>query len=831
MSAESSPGSIPDRDQICSDYLDLLEFDPYPVQEEALLAWFTHPQGVLVCAPTGTGKTLIAEAALYEALRTGKVAYYTTPLIALTEQKFQEMQEAAVRWGFSADDVGLVTGNRKVNPDARVLVVVAEILVNRLLHPTAFDFGDVSAVVMDEFHSFNDRERGIVWELSLALLPAHVRLLLLSATVGNTAEFLLWLNNSHKRKVQLIQSFDRRIPLRYHWVGESLLNEQLEEMAQGEDDARRTPALVFCFNRDQCWNVAEQMRGKHLISSDHQKLLKQELEQFDFSTGAGPKLKAILLRGVGLHHAGLLPRYRRIVESLFQRKLLSICVCTETLAAGINLPARSVVLTSLMTGPPGRKRVIEASAAHQMFGRAGRPQFDDQGHVFALAHEDDVKIARARAEYDRIPEDTKDPQLIRHKKRLKKKIPTRRKNEQYWGEDHFEKLVAAPPGQLHSRGPLPWRLLAWLLTISPEVARLDDFVGRRLMDSGRIEAARKRLKNMLVALWAGGYVRLFPEPPIARRKENSPGEDPADGTAKDGDADTDDTATDESSASGGLFGSLLQEAREKSGAVELPGKKGSGKGDQGTPDEEPSPEDAWTPELAQPTDSLERLLGFRSVNPLFGDFLVRQLDIADSEERLQALESVLEVPGSVARHVRVPPPDRLPPGWLASNRLDIELVQRGIATHDDLYPEWEPDLPPELRKYPPPVAEKLAMLFRADFPAAGDLRVTPVRAAGELLSLGGNFNSFISSKGIARQEGVVFRHLLRLILLCGEFAQIAPPTGSAEEWRDELEDYAARLTESCRAVDQSSTDKAIEAAQKSVDITHDEPPPEDDAAG
>src|SRR5438552_3807259 len=175
MTADPSRSALADR------YLEQLPYPPYPVQEEALLAWFTMDQGVLVCAPTGMGKTLIAQAALFEALHRNTVAYYTTPLIALTEQKFREMQAAAVRWGFQADDVGVVTGNRSVNPRARVLVVVAEILLNRLLHTEAFDFSQVSAVVMDEFHNFADLERGIVWDLSLALLPAHVRLLLLSA--------------------------------------------------------------------------------------------------------------------------------------------------------------------------------------------------------------------------------------------------------------------------------------------------------------------------------------------------------------------------------------------------------------------------------------------------------------------------------------------------------------------------------------------------------------------------------------------------------------------------------------------------------------------------
>ena len=259
------------RDSIAEAYFDQIPFDPYPVQEEAMLTWFTSEQGVLVCAPTGTGKTLIAEAALFEALHLGKRAYYTTPLIALTDQKFHDIQASAVKWGFSADDVGLVTGNRKVNPQAKILVVVAEILLNRLLDTDSFDFDDVWAVVMDEFHSFNDRERGIVWEFGLSMLPKHVRTLLISATVGNSMEFAGWLNRIHGRNLKLVQSHDRKVPLSFHWVEDKILPDHIEEMVSGVEEARQTPTLLFCFNRAQCWTVAEMLKGKKCVDKAQQK--------------------------------------------------------------------------------------------------------------------------------------------------------------------------------------------------------------------------------------------------------------------------------------------------------------------------------------------------------------------------------------------------------------------------------------------------------------------------------------------------------------------------------------------------------------------------------
>ncbi|QDU81660.1 Transcription-repair-coupling factor [Polystyrenella longa] len=785
MSEFNAPDPTVSRDELCSEYLDLLPFEPYPVQEEALLAWFSTKTGVLVCAPTGTGKTLIAEAAIYEALRTGTTTYYTTPLIALTDQKFRELQEKAALWGFDPNDVGLVTGNRSVNPNAKVLVVVAEILLNRLLHTEAFDFKDVSSVVMDEFHNFADRERGIVWELSLTLLPKHIRLMLLSATVGNTAEFLNWLTLSHGRRLQLVQSFERKVPLRYEWVEDQLLSEQLELMTDGDEADRKTPALVFCFNREQCWSVAEHLKGKHLVDKPTRERLNQELEKHDFSHGAGPKIKQILLRGVGVHHAGVLPSFRRIVEDLFQQKLLSVCVCTETLAAGINLPARSVVLTELLKGPPKKKKLMEASGAHQMFGRAGRPQFDTQGYVFALAHEDDVKISRWKVKYDQIPEDTKDPLLIKAKKKMKKKAPTRRSTFQYWSEAQFETLQTSPPGKLYSNGPLPWRLLAYLLTISPDVSRIREFIALRLMEPKQRELAEKELTQMLISLEIGEYVKLDPPPPKPKTEEEKQEEEPA-------------------KKPQGTFGALLMEAREDAGTGEAKQKK---KKTEDVPERE-----IYAPQYAHPQSKMHQLLKFRSVNPLYGVFLTEVLAQAEPEERIQAFESVLEMPGSVARNVRVPYPEVMPPGNLAREFLDQEVIRRGLAAHDELYPSRDDDIPFEERRWPIPFADKLRMLFHSDFPRVRDFRITPVWCAGDFLTFNADFNKYVSGRDLVKQEGIIFKHLLRLILLLEEFEQVTPPGLTDGEWKDQLREMGETLTRGCRDIDPTSTNEMLESA-------------------
>ncbi len=722
------------RRELLNQYLQSLPFEPYLFQRDALEAWYASREDLLVTSPTGTGKTLIAEGALFEALHGGRTAYYTTPLIALTEQKFREMQAAAARWGFPPESVGLVTGNRQVNPDARIRVVVAEILLNRLLRPGNFDFDRVALVVKDEFHTFRDPERGIVWELSLSLLPKHVRLLLLSATVGRPGSFIDWLRKSHGRQLRLLQGRERRAPLTYQWVDELLLEELLVELVRGGKKGRRSPCLVFCFNRRECWSVAERLKGRPLVDGRRKRKLAARLRDPDLSDGAGPILRQLLLRGVGIHHAGVLPKYRRVVEQLFQRRLLPVVICTETLSAGINLPARSVVLPSLVKGPPRQKRMLDATTAHQIFGRAGRPQWDRRGFVLALAPEKEVKLLRRKRRLDSIPARTRKSAFRQARKSLARKMRSRRRGRPSWDKAQFRRLVAARPAPLASRGPLPWRYLAYLLQRSPRVDEVRTMVGKRLLSVRAAQSAQRALNHMLLTLRRGGYVTLDPAPP----------------------PDSDDTRD-------------------------------------------------YRPALAVATPRLDRLLAFRGINPLYGDFLSDLLPKGSRSERIQALESVLELSGAVARAVPVPDSRRLDPGPLETACLDPELARLGLAAGT------ESKLREELMEAGPgpTLAAKLRLVFDGRLPQVTQLRVRPIWAGGDLLTLGGNFNRFVHSRGLVKQEGILFRHMLRLALLCGEFAAL--PNWDSACGRD-LEKVALALRRSCRRIDPESTDRFLERA-------------------
>lgn len=714
------------RDEICSRFLDAVTFELYPFQEEALLAWFETTDGVLVCAPTGMGKTLVAEAAIFEALHSDKRIYYTTPLIALTEQKFRDTQDLAEKWGFARQDIGLITGNRRVNPEARVLVVVAEILLNHLL---AADerLTEVSAVVMDEFHNFNDRERGVVWELSLVLLPRHVRLMLLSATVGNPADFVRWLRTEHGRSLRLVTGGERRVPLEYAWVGDKLLTEQLPEMVSPDDSTNRTPALVFCFNREECWEVAERLKGLSLITPDTRAEIEQHLSQEDFNEGAGPKLRQMLIRGVGVHHAGVLPKHKEIVEQLFLAKLIPFVICTETLAAGVNLPARSVVLSTLLKGKIGEKKLVPSSTAHQIFGRAGRPQFDKKGYVYALAHEDDAKIEKWRKKYEQLDARSKDPGIMRARKEMERKRPTRRKTQQYWSQGQFRQLIAAGPARLFSQSMIPYQVLIFLLTKTGALHEARSFLARRFNSPERIEKFQAQFEHMISNLAALGHLTR----------------------AEDGDHVTLD-------------------------------------------------------------EKIHELLVFRSIDPLYGAFVAEQLVRSNFDEKVQALESVLPVPTAIERHVRLP--DDLPPGPLQEQVLGPLMISMGVtAAGADAEPadeeeddRWEDE---QEREHPPTFPEMLRIAFEARLPSPELIYVQPKWAAGRAFAMDCDFYKAVRACNLVKQEGLILRHLLRLVILAGEF-----------HTRTEDPDYQRighLATSTCQRVDPRYTDRFL-AQQEEV---------------
>jgi hypothetical protein len=384
-------------------------------------------------------------------------------------------------------------------------------------------------------------------------------------------------------------------------------------------------------------------------------------------------------------------------------------------------------------------------------------------------------------------------------------MPTRSPNRQYWDEAQFQKLRAAPPRNLVSQGHFPWRMLAYMLQLSPDVDRVRHLVRKRLMDPKRLEQAEKHLHQMLRTLHAAGVVRLEPEPPPPVTEENM--------AAAAAPEQSHSLPAAKPSAFAKLMIEALQERHKATGEGPVPvdlSERGRA-----------APE--YRPEKAHPTERMANFFIFRSVNPVYALFLLEQFALADPIERLQALESVLELPKALIRAVRVPNPEKLPPGPLAREFLDAELVTRGLIMAGDLYPPWDPDIPFEERKYAPALAEKLRMLFEATYPGVHGVFVQPVWAAAELLNFECQFHNYIGSRDLAKQEGLIFRHVLRLILLLGEFSQVTPPGMDPAQWRSELKDLADRLTASCREVDPTSTEYML-AHAADQDIVVREPP-------
>jgi hypothetical protein len=423
--------------------------EPYPVQEQAFEHIFAG-DNVLVSVPTGTGKTLLAKAAIDKALALGQTAIYTTPLRALTEEKHRELSA-----DFGAGNVGFATGDYQVNPDAPIQVVVAEILWNKIIGDRVHAPADV--VVMDEGHYFNDAERGYVWEQSIIGLDPRTQLIILSATVGHPDRFCQWVEVTRQIPLRLVESRERKVPLYHEWREEYLIDVVRDLASKGD-----VPAIVFVFGREACFEVARLLKSCRRFTTDEEKAtIEKACKEVLLDGGAADELKALLTHGIGVHHAGIMPRYKELVERLTLERLVKFVVSTETISAGINLPAKRVVFPSLIKFIKKTPRLLTAAEFHQMAGRAGRPQFDAEGVAIALAPEAVIQDMRKEIADTKKRGRTPDEAKIRKASYGKARAEAQRNGGMIYEPEDHRKLVEGEPAELRSRTKItPEQVLA-----------------------------------------------------------------------------------------------------------------------------------------------------------------------------------------------------------------------------------------------------------------------------------------------------------------------------------------------------------------------------------
>ncbi len=395
-------------------------------QEEALmdLAAGDH---VILGTPTGSGKSLVALGMLFMAMAQGKRAYYTAPIKALVSEKFFDLVEVLGR-----DNVGMITGDTHINTAAPVICCTAEILANQALREG--EDSDVGCVAMDEFHYFADPDRGWAWQVPLLTLP-HTQFMLMSATLGDVSQIAQALERQTGTPVDQVTDAPRPVPLAYEYVDTSL--EGTVELALRRGEA---PLYIVHFSQDAALSTAQSLANFGIASKEQREQIKEASRGTKFTTAFGKILKRLLSCGVGVHHAGMLPRYRLLVEKLAQQGLLPVICGTDTLGVGINVPIHTVVLTALTKFDGYRMRRLRAREFHQIAGRAGRSGFDTEGMVIAEAPEHDIENAKLLAKAG------DDPKKLR---RIKKKKPP--EGFVTWNKQTFERLIETQPETLQPR--------------------------------------------------------------------------------------------------------------------------------------------------------------------------------------------------------------------------------------------------------------------------------------------------------------------------------------------------------------------------------------------
>ncbi len=460
----------------------------YPAQEEALIE-IVSGASVILSTPTGSGKSLVAAGAHFAALAHGWRTFYTAPIKALVSEKFFALCDM-----FGPANVGMMTGDASVNATAPIICCTAEILANIALRDGAA--ADAGQVVMDEFHYYADPDRGWAWQVPLIELT-RAQFVLMSATLGDVSQFERDLLRRTGRPVAVIRSTERPVPLTFSYAM-TPLHETLEELLS----THRAPVYVVHFTQAAAIEQAQALMSINVCTRAEKDSIAELIGNFRFTAGFGKTLSRLVRHGIGVHHAGMLPKYRRLVETLAQAGLLKVICGTDTLGVGINVPIRTVVFTALSKYDGTRTRLLQAREFHQIAGRAGRAGHDTLGTVVVQAPEHVVETEKALAKAGDDPK--------KRRKVVRKKPPP---GFVSWGKPTFERLVAAEPEPLKSSFAVSH---AMLLNVISRPGDAFQAMRHLLTDSDEDQAARRKHISRAIAIYrallAGGVVERLDEP-------------------------------------------------------------------------------------------------------------------------------------------------------------------------------------------------------------------------------------------------------------------------------------------------------------------------------
>ena len=488
------PSTLSDRssnDEVLDAFLNhLIEagIEPYDHQEEAILELFAG-NNVILNTPTGSGKSLVALALQFRAICQGRRCFYTVPVKALANEKFLSLCQT-----FGPEQVGMITGDATVNPHAPVICCTAEILANLALREGAK--AEVDDVIMDEFHYYSDHERGVAWQVPLLTLP-RARFLLMSATLGETAFFEKSITELTGAPTALVQSDDRPVPLEFDY-STTPLEEAIEEMVA----AGRAPIYLVHFTQRSCAQTAQNLMSRNFCSKEEKAEIAEALIGADFRSPYGKEMKKLLRHGLGIHHAGLLPKYRVTVEKLAQRGLLKVICGTDTLGVGVNVPIRTVLFTQLFKYGGQSTKTLTVRDFRQISGRAGRRGFDDVGYVVAQAPEHVI---------DNIKAEQKAADKGKKSRAMKKKPPE--KGFVMWDEGTFRKLIEAPSEKLSSSFSMRHGMLLNVLSRQDEdgCAELRSLINDCHETPVKKQALRRRAFSLFRGLVEGKILTIIPK--------------------------------------------------------------------------------------------------------------------------------------------------------------------------------------------------------------------------------------------------------------------------------------------------------------------------------